>query len=85
MGEPIEAEFQSALSKEQEEQFRQLDIEGPLHRPGTNIPDDEKTVSERPPSLNELEKSFTKQGLHIVTFEPGACEDPREWGLGWKW
>ncbi|KAF9043853.1 MFS general substrate transporter [Hymenopellis radicata] len=67
--EPLEAEFASppALSKDQEDEFRQLDMEGPLA------------------TLAELERAFTKEGIHIVTFEKGKGEDPREWAKGKKW
>lgn len=84
MGEPIEAEFiyPPALTSAQEEQFRELDIEGPLQRP---TPSSDETANARAPSLKELERAFTRQGVNVVQFTPGAGEDPREWTRGKKW
>jgi hypothetical protein len=74
--EPIEAEFTSppALSKGQEDEFRQLEMEGPL-----------SSTDGKEHDLADLERALSKEGNHIVTFESGNGEDPREWGKGKKW
>ncbi|KAE9411519.1 MFS polyamine transporter [Gymnopus androsaceus JB14] len=79
--EPIEAEFATppALSQAQEEEFRQLELEGPLHV--SRLP----TSAENITSIQELERKLTRDGFHIVGFEKGQQEDPREWSRGRKW
>ncbi|KAF7304374.1 MFS polyamine transporter [Mycena chlorophos] len=97
--EPLEAEFAHppALSGLQEDELRELELEGPIRVPehvgdadaetGTVVDGD----GEKPPStgtvtsLRDLERAFTKEGVKVVSFEPGAGEDPREWGRGKKW
>ncbi|CAK5276604.1 unnamed protein product [Mycena citricolor] len=79
--EPIEAElaYPAALSRAQEEEFRQLEHEGPL-------PSQTATkLGSSSHSLGDLEANFMRAGKHVVKFEPGAGEDPREWSLGRKW
>ncbi|KAJ7708250.1 MFS polyamine transporter [Mycena rosella] len=82
--EPLEAELVHplALSYVQEEELRQLRLEGPL--PG---PHDSQTATEvgSAPNLHALEAAFTHDGMHVVGFEPGTGEDPREWGPARKW
>ncbi|ESK91681.1 mfs polyamine transporter [Moniliophthora roreri MCA 2997] len=79
--EPIEAEFAAppALSRTQEEEFRQLEQEGHLHLPrnSSDILHDA--------SLKEVEAAFRKEGVKTVSFEPGTGEDPREWSKLRKW
>ncbi|KAG6827017.1 hypothetical protein H0H92_013537 [Tricholoma furcatifolium] len=80
--EPIEAEFAfpPALSRSQEEEYRQLGREGPLTRhPSLH------TITDITLSVHDLEKTYTKEGFHVVEFEPGAGEDPREWSKSRKW
>lgn len=36
-------------------------------------------------SLQDLEEKLSRDGYHIVEFEPGKHEDPREWTKGRKW
>ncbi|KAJ7773860.1 MFS polyamine transporter [Mycena metata] len=78
--EPIEAEFihPPALSKLQEEELRQLEREGPYGESATAS----KVGSL---SVQDLEAAFKEAGTHLVTFEPGTGEDPREWGSVRKW
>ncbi|KAG6833256.1 hypothetical protein H0H87_009431 [Tephrocybe sp. NHM501043] len=80
--EPIEAEFvfPPALSQRQEEEYRHLEREGPLSRASSHA-----TVTDGTLSVHDLEKYYTIHGVHIVEFEPGTGEDPREWGVGRKW
>ncbi|KAF8965491.1 MFS polyamine transporter [Flammula alnicola] len=83
--EPIEAEFAfpPVLSAEQEEDFRELDVEN-LSPEFTNV-DATTHVPRRVHTIHELELTRTKEGYHIVGFEKGKGEDPREWGNGKKW
>lgn len=76
--EPIEAEFASpaALSREQEEELRQIEHEGPLTRAQSQV-----TVAD----LAALEKGFEHDGAKVVKFEVGKAEDPREWSKFRKW
>lgn len=78
--EPIEAEFAypPALSSSQEEEYRELDQEGPLSGTAT-------VTNTRPPSLSEVEAAFSKEGIYVVNFEKGMGEDPREWPRLKKW
>ncbi len=82
--EPAEAAFARppVLSTEQEEEYRQLDREGEI-----DVPLSRSTTIGRQTShpIAELERSYTKQGIHIVQFEKGKGEDPREWSKGRKW
>ncbi|KAK0458255.1 spermine transporter [Desarmillaria tabescens] len=80
--EPLEAEFISppALTQAQEEEFRQLDLEGPIPLTRTAT-----AVSGPAPDLGELERGFTRNGIHVVVFEKGKGEDPREFGRAMKW
>jgi hypothetical protein len=87
--EPIEAEFISppALTNTQEDEYRVLDREGPLSRHSTRT---ETFVGSGTPgspevTLKELEADRTREGYHIVSFEKGAGEDPREWSPAQKW
>ncbi|KAF8996140.1 MFS polyamine transporter [Cyathus striatus] len=82
--EPFEAELASPpiLSAAQEEEYRILDQEGPLTRQsskGTVVSGGEKV------DLNKLAAQHEKEGYHIVSFEKGAQEDPREWTNSKKW
>ncbi|KIY53144.1 MFS general substrate transporter [Fistulina hepatica ATCC 64428] len=83
--EPIEAEFAvpPALTTAQEEEFRILEREGPLSDSVTQLDIDVDTAPA--PDLAVLSKTRTNDGYHIVAFEPGAGEDPREWSKGKKW
>ncbi|EEB99352.1 hypothetical protein MPER_00983, partial [Moniliophthora perniciosa FA553] len=36
-------------------------------------------------TLADLEKSYSRQGIHVVQFERGKGEDPREWSRLSKW
>jgi len=74
--EPIEAEFAHppALTLAQEEEFRQLEQEGPLVSP---------TLGSAATSLKAIEDGYRKEGLKIVSFERG--EDPREFSRFKKW
>lgn len=82
--EPLEAEFAfpPALSRAQEDEFRALELEGPLPlsphstRPSTIVGS---------PNVHDLEQKFKDQGIRLVTFEKGTGEDPREWSYGKKW
>lgn len=80
--EPIEAEFvfPPALSQDQEDEYRQLEREGPL----TSNPTATTTVTDTI-SIHDLEKQYSKEGYHLVEFTPGAGEDPREWSKTRKW
>ncbi|KAF5384078.1 hypothetical protein D9615_003429 [Tricholomella constricta] len=85
--EPLEAEFAfpPALSPAQEEEYRTLDTEGPLalsrHHTNTLVNDkDNDRVS-----IHDLKEHYKHDGIHLVEFEPGKGEDPREWGFGRKW
>ncbi|KAK7052542.1 MFS polyamine transporter [Favolaschia claudopus] len=80
--EPIEAEFihPPALSARQEEEFRQLEKEdGTLHGHGSTTP------TSTSPTVHDLEAAFARKGYHVVTFDPGMKEDPREWRRFQKW
>ncbi|KAK7050034.1 hypothetical protein VNI00_005466 [Paramarasmius palmivorus] len=80
--EPIEAEFAvpPALSLAQEEEFRQLEQEGPLHSSDTlgNGKSHGKS-HKKSSSVGDEEAAYTKEGINIVAFESGTGEDPREW------
>jgi len=82
--EPIEAElvFPPALTREQEDQLRELEIEGliVIERPSTR-----HSHFSSPPTINQLEQTYTKEGFHIVKFDKGTGEDPREWSRFQKW
>ncbi|KAJ3562134.1 hypothetical protein NP233_g9767 [Leucocoprinus birnbaumii] len=84
LSEPIEAELvnPSVLSPYQEEEFRQLKRKGPLTRYSSTHT---QVSSPLETNLHDLEKSYAKNGYHIVTFEEGKHEDPREWTHGCKW
>ncbi|KAJ7143806.1 hypothetical protein C8R44DRAFT_724828 [Mycena epipterygia] len=75
--EPLEAEFvhPPALSESQEEELRQLELEGPLPPP---FPQESQTATKvgSLASIRDLEAAFTKDG---------TGEDPREWGRARKW
>ncbi|PPR07179.1 hypothetical protein CVT26_012609 [Gymnopilus dilepis] len=93
--EPIEAEFARppALSREQEEQFRTLEVErlpSLLSRPPTHVPGtpDSVTAYEGTPTIctvDDLTNELKREGYRIVEFEKGTGEDPREWSKGKKW
>ncbi|KIY72592.1 polyamine transporter [Cylindrobasidium torrendii FP15055 ss-10] len=76
--EPIEAEFTipAALTREQEEELRQIEHEGPLTRAQSQV-----TFTD----LAALEKGFESGGVKVVKFEVGKAEDPREWSKFRKW
>lgn len=78
--EPIEAEFAfpAALSPAQEEEYRQLEQEGPLSRSIT-------VTSSHAPTIRDEVAHFKQDGYKIVEFDKGAGEDPREWSKGQKW
>lgn len=71
--EPLEAEFAvpPALSTAQEDALRQFEKESPLS--GTSA------------AGSVAEIALSHEGIHIVTFEEGKREDPREWSHGKKW
>ncbi|KAF9479216.1 MFS polyamine transporter [Pholiota conissans] len=84
--EPIEAgfSFPPALTKEQDEEYRQLDaenLEPILSRQTTHGGEPLQRVH----TLRELEEVRTKEGYLLVGFDKGSGEDPREWGNGKKW
>jgi hypothetical protein len=86
--EPIEAEFAvpPALSLAQEEEFRQLEQEGPLHSSDTLANGKSHGKShKKSSSLEDEEAAYTKEGIKIVAFESGTGEDPREWSKFRKW
>ncbi|KDR73178.1 hypothetical protein GALMADRAFT_228304 [Galerina marginata CBS 339.88] len=92
--EPIEAEFSlpPALSPEQEEAFRTLEIENlPSYLPSysTEVSASQVTAEDGKPTqfphIKDLTEEFTKEGYKIVTFERGHGDDPREWSIGKKW
>jgi len=78
--EPVEAEFAHppALTREQEDEYRELAQEGPLSRSATIIHPFSQT-------LDDLKHAYTRQGYKVVEFEKGSGEDPREWSKGKKW
>ncbi|KAJ7119287.1 MFS polyamine transporter, partial [Mycena filopes] len=78
--EPLEAEFirPPALSRLQEDELRQLEREGPYGESGT-------TTRVASLSAQSLEAALKEAGTHLVTFEPGTGEDPREWSKARKW
>ncbi|KAF9447352.1 MFS polyamine transporter [Macrolepiota fuliginosa MF-IS2] len=80
--EPIEAEFAypPVLTQAQEEEYRQLEKEGPLS--GRTTP---TVAGGSPNSLSEVEQARKHEGYIIVQFDKGAGEDPREWSHGRKW
>ncbi|KAJ3827584.1 major facilitator superfamily domain-containing protein [Lentinula raphanica] len=82
--EPAEATFAfpPALTREQEEEFRDLDRE---HGPELVVSRAFTAVEGEHWTLAALERSYTDRGLHIVNFEKGKGEDPREWPKSRKW
>ncbi|KAK7462843.1 hypothetical protein VKT23_007419 [Stygiomarasmius scandens] len=78
--EPVEAEFAHppALTREQEDEYRELAQEGPLSRSATITQPFSQT-------LDDLKHAYTRQGYKVVEFEKGSGEDPREWSKGKKW
>ncbi|KIJ54461.1 hypothetical protein M422DRAFT_73490 [Sphaerobolus stellatus SS14] len=82
--EPIETAFvyPPALSPEQEEVLRTLELEGPipLARPASR-----RSTFAATPTLHDLEITYSKEGFHVVNFDKGTGEDPREWSKGKKW
>lgn len=89
--EPIEAELirPPALSPEQEEEFRNLEIENLRSQLSRQATQGTTTYAGSPSirtaNAHELEQVRTKQGYQIVAFDKGNGEDPREWGNGKKW
>ncbi|KAG6864400.1 hypothetical protein C0991_009870 [Blastosporella zonata] len=84
--EPLEAEFvyPPALSPSQEEEYRVLDTEGPLTLTHTSTKRNSTLVNEKV-SVGDLKKRYEHEGIHIVEFEPGEGENPREWNASKKW
>jgi hypothetical protein len=84
--EPLEAglSFPPALSKEQDEEFRQLEAENivPVFSRQT---DGDSTTLNRVQTIQDLEQEREKEGYHIVGFDKGCGEDPREWSRPKKW
>ncbi|KAG6832200.1 hypothetical protein H0H87_002310 [Tephrocybe sp. NHM501043] len=78
--EPIEAKpaFPPALSQHQE--YNDLESGASSSRTSSDA-----TVTSKTLSVGDLEKFYSKHGVHIVEFEPGTGEDPREWSVGKKW
>ncbi|KAF9463757.1 MFS polyamine transporter [Collybia nuda] len=78
--EPLEAEFACppALSRAQEDEFRNLEREGPLSRQSTRH-------STAVASIADIEDEYKHRGVRVVTFDQGTGEDPREWSKGKKW
>lgn len=74
--EPIEADFAAppALSALRDAQFRELEVEGPPPH---------FFASSSNSTIDVAEKAYP--GYHLVQFEPGAGEDPREWSYWKKW
>ncbi|KAL1759618.1 major facilitator superfamily domain-containing protein [Schizophyllum commune] len=88
--EPLEAEFAQppALSRAQEDELRKLEREGPLDvsvAPSLSETVDVTYDVNAPPDLDRLATRRTQQGYHIVDFEKGKGEDPREWSKARKW
>ncbi|PPQ90717.1 hypothetical protein CVT25_005025 [Psilocybe cyanescens] len=88
--EPIEAEFARppVLSKEQEEEFRTLELENiPAHLSGSSTPGSVTYdgTHNQLTTIDELKKMRAKEGYKLVAFEKGLSEDPRDWGKGKKW
>ncbi|PPQ80545.1 hypothetical protein CVT25_001579 [Psilocybe cyanescens] len=96
--EPIEAQFSfrhPVISSEREEEFRTLEIENLdstqlVRKISHKHPDDvtivvNGTPLHRPTTLHDLEEIHEKEGYHIVKFEKGTGEDPREWNGAKKW
>ena len=89
--EPFEAVFARppALTTQDENQLRELELEGVTITATTPGDDNEKSgippLSQQPHTLSELEAAFTRKGVHIVKFEPGTGEDPREFSKAKKW
>lgn len=81
--EPAEAVFARppALSQEQEDEYRTLDREDLFGSHAPTIVND----WEEPTTLAALERSYTASGIHVVRFEAGKGEDPREWSKRRKW
>ncbi|KAF5368931.1 hypothetical protein D9758_002914 [Tetrapyrgos nigripes] len=78
--EPLEAEFAHppVLTREQEDEFRQLAQEGPLSSAAT-------ISTESSPTLADLKQAYNEKGYKVVEFEKGKGEDPREWNILKKW
>ncbi|KAG6809193.1 hypothetical protein H0H92_001192 [Tricholoma furcatifolium] len=87
--EPLEAEFvyPPALSPAQEDEYRVLDTEGPLSltHPSSRQHSTLVDNSSEKVCIGDLEKQYGREGIHIVEFEPGKGENPREWGAAKKW
>lgn len=82
--EPIEASvFPSMISREQDDEFRTLEAENlslVLSRHSTQL-----NALHPVKTLHDLEEIHEQEGYHLVAFEKGAGEDPREWGKLKKW
>jgi hypothetical protein len=89
--EPIEAEFirPPALSPEQEEEFRNLELENLGSQLSRQVTQGSTTHAGSPSvntaNIHELEQVLTKEGYQIIGFDKGTGEDPREWSNGKKW
>ncbi|TFK19031.1 spermine transporter [Coprinopsis marcescibilis] len=101
--EPIEAALFTrppALSREQEEEYRNLDRDGPLvlsrekstdSHPLERVSTRGATSFTKPDkkdvvvTVDKLVELHEKEGFKVVKFEPGSGEDPREWSNGRKW
>lgn len=83
--EPLEAEFSfpPALSSAQDDEYRELAHEGPLSL--TKSAGGSTLNVAEPTTVKDLEAAYEHRGIHIVEFEKGAGEDPREWGKARKW
>ncbi|KAJ3897252.1 major facilitator superfamily domain-containing protein, partial [Lentinula edodes] len=81
--EPAEATFAfpPALSREQEDEFRDLDRE---HGPEFALSRTATAVSGHW-TIAALERTYTERGIQVVNFEKGKGEDPREWTKAKKW
>lgn len=81
--EPAEATFAfpPALSREQEDEFRDLDRE---HGPEFALSRTATAVSGHW-TIAALERTYTERGIQVVNFEKGKGEDPREWTKARKW
>ncbi|KAJ3813262.1 major facilitator superfamily domain-containing protein [Lentinula lateritia] len=81
--EPAEATFAfpPALTREQEDEFRDLDRE---HGPEFALSRTATAVSGHW-TIAALERTYTARGIQVVNFEKGKGEDPREWTKAKKW
>lgn len=82
INEPIEAEIArpSVYTDKQEHQLANRDLEPELSSSSTPTLHDGSPSSEAPFDVEQGSKEKV-----LVSFEPGAREDPREWSKAKKW